>query len=177
MMSGYANAMNANSMSLFCKFCYDSGRGDFDNHNTRSRDGKLACKYLASVCCTRCGENGHTVKYCRAKYSTDNLSVGDDWNVVTNPRVRSSSNKKMEVRDRANSVSRLGGAFSALLMDDGCSKCDDQVVDIETSASITWATGNKIFNSDKSFVRLLWADMVDDDSYTLSKSPNEIMMV
>lgn len=170
------------SNKLFCKLCYDSGRIDFDTHRIRSQDGKLTCKYLASICCKNCGEYGHTIKYCRTKSSHNKTS---DWVSVGNKKM-SSAIKKTSINRESNSSAistMLGGAFSALVVDDDSNtEINDNSIQMcqETNTidhtqlignngstvTITWATNNKpidIFAKFKNEERRSWADMVDDD--------------
>ena len=154
---------------MFCKFCYDSGRGDFDNHNTRGRDGRLTCKYLATISCTRCGNNGHTVKYCRENYlgAFDKGDVGD-WNVVA----KGKGTGKVVATEKGNiqQMSSMRGAFSALIMDDGCEDCMEN----KEKCDITWGSASKVFNSDN-YRRLSWADIIEDGGdIPLSKTPQQI---
>ena len=173
------------SSSPFCKFCYDCGRGDFDTHRTRGRDGKLTCKYLATICCSKCGENGHTVKYCRTKMLTKPMVKAGDWVGVGN----TGGIKKASRRVEPNSAvihNVLGGAFSALVVDDDAGadavgKCEEVSVDVvdvvDTSnhtkllgndgatVTITWAkkkTPVDLFSDFKNAERRSWADMVED---------------
>ena len=99
----------------FCKFCYDSGRGDFDSHCTRDRSGKLTCRFLASNCCTRCGENGHTVKYCKAKIGIKEVDDRDGWSNVGGGK--GFNGPKENVKSFAKPVG-VGGGFFALMIDD-----------------------------------------------------------
>lgn len=159
---------------MFCKFCYDSGRGDFDNHNTRARDGRLTCKYLASISCTRCGNNGHTVKYCRENYITDCDKSGGDWNVVAKGKMATASGYRSK-KENVNKMLSMGGAFSALIIDDGCEDCmQDCVEDKDNKCDITWANASKVFNSDN-HRRLSWADIIENGGdIPLSKTPQQI---
>ena len=189
-MSTSFNANYARPTTPFCKFCFDAGRGDFDSHSTRDRSGKLTCKFLASVCCTRCGENGHTIRYCRAKMFSDPVRKADEWNTVTKRR----GDVGVGVRGRASShvpmPASIGWGFSALLID------DDDVADIESrgtlcvdidasehhsqlvgddgsKVTITWASKSKVFEpvTKKTEAvleavpsqKLSWADMVDEE--------------
>ena len=177
----------------FCNFCYHAGRADFDNHRTRNRDGKLTCKYLASICCSGCGEKGHTIKYCRAK-KVDNTkqAVKDgEWVGVGSGNGRGSAGIKKSSRRSEPNVAMisnvLGGAFSALVVEDDeevspssptekCQEVKMEVVDTSNhtklvgndgaTVTITWATKSKpvdLFQEFKNSERRSWADMVDDD--------------
>ena len=181
-------------MTPFCNFCYNSGRGDFDSHDIRSRDGKLTCKYLASISCTKCGEKGHTVKYCRSKNASKNCSKNGDWCTVNsgssaiNKNSRRSFRHVEAVRPEVNS-SMLSGAFSALiLVDDSDVELGYKVDHVGTGVgsdvgsdvlikkceetdnnnnlvTITWAKPDTLFANVNNGVRRSWADMVDDDDY------------
>ena len=139
----------------FCKFCYDSGRGDFDSHCTRDRSGKLTCRFLASICCTRCGDNGHTVKYCKAKMSIKGLNGDDDgWSNVGGNKGLKKTNDNVESFIKPLGV---GGCFSALMIDD-----DDVSVE-GGQVTINWGRGfggTKIHPATKKS----WADMVEEES-------------
>ena len=177
----------------FCNFCYHAGRHDFDTHRTRNRDGKLTCKYLASICCTGCGENGHTVKYCRAKkFDNSKQAVKDGlWVGVGSGSGRCGAGiKKSSWRSDPNVAmisNVLGGAFSALVVEDDkevastspMEKCEEVMVDVVDNSNhtnlvgndgsivtITWATKSKpldLFQEFKNSERRSWADMVEDD--------------
>ena len=67
---------------MFCNFCYNAGRADFNTHYTRNRHGKLTCKYLSNMVCLKCGINGHTIKYCRTKLHVKSIRSSDDWATV-----------------------------------------------------------------------------------------------
>ena len=178
--------------SPFCNFCYHASRPDFDTHRTRNRDGKLTCKYLASICCSACGENGHTVKYCRAKKlgNTNTVSKDGDWVSVGSGSGRRGAGIKKSSRRFEPNVAMisnvLGGAFSALVVEDDADivssspmeKCEEVVVDVVDNSNhtnlvgndgatvtITWATKTKpldLFQEFKNSERRSWADMVDD---------------
>ena len=193
-MPGMSTSFNRNcapSTAPFCKFCYGAGRGDFDSHSTRDRSGKLTCKFLASVCCTRCGENGHTIRYCRAKISSDPVRKADEWNTVT--KRRGDVGVGIGVHGRRSShvpmSASIGGGFSALLIDDDVADiesrgtlCDDidaskhhshLVGDDGSNVTITWASKSKVFEpvmkKTEAVTRVVpsqklsWADMVDEE--------------
>jgi len=179
-------------MTSFCNFCYNSGRGDFDTHNIRSREGKLICKYLASISCTKCGDKGHTVKYCRSKNGLKNCSKNGDWCTVNSgySAIKKHSRSSFRpVRPEVNS-SMLSGAFAALIVVDDCDvelgdnvgsgvgsgvgsdvgsggvikKCED-TDNNNNLVTITWAKPDTLFVNVNNGVRRSWADMVDDDDY------------
>ena len=170
-------------MTSFCNFCYNSGRGDFDTHNIRSREGKLICKYLASISCTKCGEKGHTVKYCRSKNAYKNCSKNGDWCSVHSgssaikKHSRSSFRHIEPVRPEVNS-SMLTGAFAALIVVEDCDvelgdnvgsdvlikKCED-TDNNNNLVTITWTKPDTLFANVNNGVRRSWADMADDDDY------------
>ena len=172
--------------SYFCKFCYDCGRGDFDTHLTRNRQGKLTCKYLASISCSKCGEKGHTINYCRSNIVFKPINKSNHWFGAT-----SGIKKLSQSRQESNSAivsNLLGGAFSALLIDDDddddLQKGDDDDHELQKGedgnndlqkgedgnnhdmVTITWATTSKsfdLFSEFKNREKRSWADMVDDD--------------
>lgn len=161
-------------MSTFCNFCYNSGRGDFDDHNIRSRYGKLTCKYLANILCTKCGERGHTIKYCRSKnINTHSVKTGH-WIDVTryskNVVTIKKANRRLEPNTSVIS-NLLGGAFSALGIDDDSSPSSCVVLTLEKNldrptVTISWATKSNPIYSSLDFNKVdmrSWADMVDDD--------------
>ena len=184
---------NTSTNSPFCNFCYHAGRGDFDTHRTRNRDGKLTCKYLASICCSGCGENGHTVKYCRAKKFNCSKPVAKDgeWVGVGTGSSRGGAGIKKSSRRSEPNVAVisnvLGAAFSALVVEDDeevapssptekCQEVKMEVVDTSNhtkllgndgaTVTITWATKTKpvdLFQEFKNSERRSWADIVDDD--------------
>lgn len=160
-MSTSFNANYARPTAPFCKFCFDAGRGDFDSHSTRDRSGKLTCKFLASVCCTRCGENGHTIRYCRAKMFSDPVRKADEWNTVT--KRCGDVGIGIGVRGRPSSYvpmpASIGGGFSALLIDD-----DDvaDVADIESRGTLCVDIDasehhSQLVGDDASKVTITWA--------------------
>lgn len=169
------------SSSLFCKLCYDAGRGNFDTHSIRDRHGRLTCKYLASISCANCGENGHTIKYCRVNNLKSVLKDGDWVGVGT---TASAGVKKTSRRSKSTNVAIisnvLGGAFSSLVLEDEeevdssspAEKCHEGVYDTNypvnncATATIIWANTSKpddLFKDFKNTERRSWADMVDDD--------------
>ncbi len=187
-MSLFNRAANNSSTTLFCKFCYDCGRGDFDTHRTRNRQGKLTCKYLATICCTKCGENGHTVKYCRTKTLSKPIGKNGDWVGAGSGSGIKKSTRRMEP-NIAMISNVLGGAFSALVVEDDeevsssspMEKCEEVMVDVVDNSNhtklvgndgatvtITWATKsnfNDLFSkkNNKNKERVSWADMAEDD--------------
>ena len=49
---------------MFCKFCFDSNRPEYELHNLRDEYGKTCCPVLLNMKCYTCGLSGHTPKYC-----------------------------------------------------------------------------------------------------------------
>jgi len=199
-MSAISNSSKSIN-TLFCKFCFDAGRGDFDTHNTRDRNGKLTCKFLAGISCTRCGENGHTLKYCRAKISlnsTDNVDV-NGWKSVSNSR-RTKKPTNSSSNSNTPSINNRG-TFSALVVEDEYSDdIQNQCVGIVTSkkenlplesshligddgykVTITWASKSNVFTdkvnnySSEPPKKKSWADMVEEDDGSLPPLPSSYL--
>ena len=162
-MSAMSTSFNRNcarSTAPFCKFCYDAGRGDFDSHSTRDKTGKLTCKFLATISCTRCGENGHTLKYCRAKMSSSGpVRKAGEWNTVTKHRGEvgvgghSSSNVPLSAS--------IGGGFSALIIDDDVADVP-YATDIESRGTLyvdvhVPENHSQLIGDDGSKVTITWA--------------------
>jgi len=181
-MSSFYRTSNKSHITLFCKFCYDCGRGDFDTHSTRNREGKLTCKYLASISCTNCFENGHTISHCRAKklYNSKTNAKTGGWVSIKK------TNRRLEPNSAViNNI--IGGAFSALVVDDDeevvstssmekCEQVNEELADTGnytkltgnngSTVTITWAPKCKpidLFQEFNDRDRRAWADMVDDD--------------
>jgi len=58
------------SLKKFCKVCHDAGKSEaeYTSHYVRSSttaDGVVVCPTLLALNCRYCGENGHTVKFCK----------------------------------------------------------------------------------------------------------------
>jgi len=58
------------SVKKFCKVCHDAGKSEaeYTSHYVRSSttaDGVVVCPTLLALNCRYCGENGHTVKFCK----------------------------------------------------------------------------------------------------------------
>ena len=49
---------------MFCKFCYDSNRPEYELHDLRDNKGKTCCPVILNTKCFNCGVYGHTPKYC-----------------------------------------------------------------------------------------------------------------
>ena len=49
---------------MFCKFCFDSNRPEYELHNLRDNNGKTCCPVILNMKCYTCGVYGHTPKYC-----------------------------------------------------------------------------------------------------------------
>jgi len=163
-MSAMSTSFNRNctrSTAPFCKFCYDAGRGDFDSHSTRDKMGKLTCKFLASISCTRCGENGHTLKYCRAKMSNGPVRKAGEWSTVTKRRgevgVGLSGHSSLHVPLPAS----IGGGFSALIIDDDVADVP-YATDIESRGTLCVDVHapehhSQLIGDDGSKVTITWA--------------------
>jgi len=56
-----------NSRKPCCKVCKDSGKSerDYSSHWPKDNSGNTICPTLLAQKCRYCGDNGHTVKYCK----------------------------------------------------------------------------------------------------------------
>ena len=181
-----AASSSSSSSSAFCKVCYDAGRDDFKTHRVRNQEGKLTCKYLASLSCGKCGGKGHTVKYCRVKHKTivKPSAAAGEWVSVGSGSSRVKNNKSIGSQHKLSCDTSLpaflggmGGMFSALVIDDNL---DVEVIpkNVATDATdtsnhaklvgndgstvtITWAAKMKEAVADNSMTR--WADRDDDE--------------
>jgi hypothetical protein len=60
----------SSTVKKFCKVCHDAGKpeAEYTSHYVRSSttsDGVVVCPTLLALNCRYCGENGHTVKFCK----------------------------------------------------------------------------------------------------------------
>lgn len=55
------------SSKTFCPVCKSAGKNAdvFLSHNIRGHKNLIVCPILLSQSCNHCGNNGHTVKYCK----------------------------------------------------------------------------------------------------------------
>lgn len=49
---------------LFCKFCFNAKKQDYNEHNQFGKDGFVQCPVLLEIECQSCFEKGHTKSYC-----------------------------------------------------------------------------------------------------------------
>ena len=75
-VSSTAVSSSSSSSSLpkvlrYCKVCYSAGKSEseYKSHNIRE-NGVVVCPTLLSTRCHRCGEQGHTPKYCSSSSSS-----------------------------------------------------------------------------------------------------------
>ena len=158
---------DSSTNGTFCNFCYHAGRGDFDTHRTRNRDGKLTCKYLANISCSGCGDKGHTIKYCHAKkFGNTNLHNKDgDWVGVGHWSSRGRSGiKKSSWRSEPNVAvvsNILGGAFSALMIEDheldASSSPMENCEYVKVEEVVDNSNDKKLVGNDGATVTITWA--------------------
>ena len=96
---------------MFCKICSDSGKIGFDTHNVRDRTGKVVCPVLLSTVCRKCGQTGHTVKYCTSTYDNHVKKLA---RVSFTPEVKPPAKK---------TIKQNQNIFSYF---DQCDECDDE---------------------------------------------------
>jgi hypothetical protein len=51
---------------LFCRFCCNAKKPDYQSHNQFDKDGFVQCPVLLTIECQLCGEKGHTKGYCQS---------------------------------------------------------------------------------------------------------------
>ena len=49
---------------LFCKFCFNARKADYQTHNQFDKDGFVQCSVLLDIECQFCKQKGHTKNYC-----------------------------------------------------------------------------------------------------------------
>jgi hypothetical protein len=69
---------------LFCRFCCNAKKPDYQSHNQYDKDGFIQCPVLLAIECQLCGMKGHTKSYC--------TSVVVTTPVVTAPVPKNSTN-------------------------------------------------------------------------------------
>ena len=123
----------------FCKFCFDSGKPDYNNHwlrTTTDKNSSICCPELMKIKCRYCKLPGHTISYCQVlrekeqraslsgitKHSKPSISA-DGFVTVT-----SSKSKSVGIRGKATgkaSPISIIGMFAGLSCDDNeCDECD-----------------------------------------------------
>ena len=119
---------------MFCKFCFDSNRPEYELHNLRDGYGKTCCPVLLNMKCYTCGLYGHTPKYCTG--------------IVKNSTKKTVKNVKFAptVKDTVKPLPTLNNF--ALLCDEDDISSDDK---FELS-DIVWGKGLK------SLANVSWAD-------------------
>jgi hypothetical protein len=63
------NIKKSNTLTKYCKICYDTGKpsSEYLSHFIRENkdpNSKIVCPTLLNLKCNYCFKNGHTVKYC-----------------------------------------------------------------------------------------------------------------
>lgn len=51
---------------LFCRFCCNAKKPDYQSHNQFDKDGFVQCPVLLTIECQLCGVKGHTKGYCQS---------------------------------------------------------------------------------------------------------------
>ena len=128
---------------MFCKICSDSGKIGFDTHNVRDRTGKVVCPVLLSTVCRKCGQTGHTVKYCTSTYDNHVKKLA---RVSFTPEVKPPAKKTIKQNQHQNIFSYF----------DQCDECDDESNDdcmIYDIKNIIWGVGQK------DMIGVKWADV------------------
>ena len=53
------------SITMFCKVCFDASKSDYKTHNVKDSASNVVCPLLLNTKCRKCGYFGHTTKYCK----------------------------------------------------------------------------------------------------------------
>ena len=122
---------------MFCKFCFDSNRPEYELHNLRDEKGNNCCPVLLNMKCYTCGLYGHTPKYC-----TTILKNSTKKTVKTVKTVKFA----LTVKDVFKPLPTLNN-FAILCQEDNISYDDE--FDI---SDIVWGKGLK------SLANVSWAD-------------------
>ena len=115
-----------NANKPFCKFCFDSGKPDYNTHwlrETMDKKSVVCCPELKKIKCRYCKEAGHTISYCKVlkeKERQSSLSKrtkpsisSDGFTMVIKPTT--TLKKKSQVKI---STASLSGMFAALECED-----------------------------------------------------------
>jgi hypothetical protein len=73
----YCDPDNPGAARIFCRYCYHSFPQDpiCQTHHTHDpRSGNVLCPRLLHHCCQRCGQRGHTPRYCPSYNNNNNKS-------------------------------------------------------------------------------------------------------
>lgn len=153
---------------MFCNFCYNAGRADFNTHYTRNRDGKLTCKYLSNMVCLKCGINGHTIKYCRNKLHVKSIPSSGDWVTVKSSPSGIKKISRTSALDSYLSDAKISNilshSFTALAIESGG---DVDGSDYGIQPAILMIQNKSDVVDGATIVGKIqsrrWSDMVDDD--------------
>jgi hypothetical protein len=102
--SNNTNRTNTNNQNNtpFCKVCKDAGKSiyEYSTHWVKTMKGDVCCPTLLTQSCRYCGNNGHTVKFCKVlekeqhtvQRNTNEKKFNEAKQISTTPKPTKSSN-------------------------------------------------------------------------------------
>ena len=128
---------------MFCKVCYDANKSGFDTHNIKDCYGSVICPYLLSITCFKCGQNGHTPRYCKGRViQQDNSILNCDDKKINNTTKKNDNPKKVVHKN----------LFMCLLSDDDSDNEFDEYHYLNKD-NVIWGQGFR------DMIGVKWSDM------------------
>ena len=143
------SAIITNADKAFCKFCFDSGKPDYNTHWLRMTADKtsiVCCPELNKIKCRYCKVAGHTISYCKVLKDKERrvslagiakrgkpVILSDGFTMIVSANGSRSAAKKMTPKEP--SMASLGGMFAALDCDDNTMSDDSECEECVASES------------------------------------------
>ena len=68
---------------LFCRFCLNAKKPDYQSHNQFDKNGSVQCPVLLAIECQLCGGKGHTKTHCLSSTTTPTTTKPTTTNPTT----------------------------------------------------------------------------------------------